>query len=176
MAHQQSPTPERGAIFDRPWFCGRYSKLPDNLRVVQAVDSAFKTGVGNDFSVIATWATDRRFYYLVDVRRGRWEYPELVRQIKTAAADWSPERILVEDKASGQSVVQTLKDETGLPVVPVAAEGSKISRAESVTGLFEANKVLLPEQNPSWLSDWVEEHVKFPGGKHDDRRQGRRHR
>jgi hypothetical protein len=32
--------------------------------VIQAMDSAFKTGVANDFSVISTWATDGRWYYL----------------------------------------------------------------------------------------------------------------
>jgi predicted phage terminase large subunit-like protein len=166
--HQQSPTPEKGVIFERPWFNGRYAKLPDGLRIVQAVDSAFKDGVGNDFSVIATWGTDGRFFYLIDVRRARLQYPQLVAAIKEEAAEWPSQRVLVEDKASGQSVVQTLKQETGLPVVPVPAEGSKVSRAESVTGLFEAGKVLLPEQSPPWLHDWIEEHVKFPGGKHDD--------
>jgi predicted phage terminase large subunit-like protein len=165
--HQQEPTPEKGVVFERAWM-GRYSRLPDGLRIVQSVDSAFKTGVANDYSVIATWGTDRRFFYLLDVRRAKLAYPQLVQAIKEAAAEWSPERVLVEDKASGQSVVQTLKQETGLPVVPVPAEGSKISRAESVTGLFEAGKVLLPDQSPSWLHDWIEEHVKFPGGKHDD--------
>jgi predicted phage terminase large subunit-like protein len=166
--HQQSPTPEKGAIFERPWFDGRYAKVPEGLRIVQAVDSAFKTGVAHDYSVIATWGTDRRFFYLLDVRRAKMAYPQLVQAIKDEAAKWAPHRILVEDQASGQSVVQSLKAETGLPVVPVPAEGSKISRAESVTGLFEAGKVLLPEQSPAWLHDWIEEHVKFPGGKHDD--------
>jgi predicted phage terminase large subunit-like protein len=167
--YQGDPIPAKGAVFERAWFDGRWSKLPDELRIVQAVDSAFKDGVGNDFSVIATWASDGRSYFLLDVQRGKWQYPELVRQIVTAAEEWSPERVLVEDRASGQSVVQTLKAETGLPVVPVKAEGSKVSRAESVTGLFDAGKVLLPANDPAWLEPWVQEHVKFgSGGGHDD--------
>jgi predicted phage terminase large subunit-like protein len=93
----------------------------------------------------------------------------LTRRINAAAEEWSPVRVLVEDKASGQSVVQTLKAETGLPVVPVRAEGSKVSRAESVTGLFEAGKVLLPHNEPSWLEPWTQEHLRFgSGGRHDD--------
>lgn len=165
--YQGDPIPAKGAVFERAWFEGRWSKLPGGLRIVQAIDSAFKDGVGNDWSVVATWGCDGRSYYLLDVRRIRVQYPELVRAIKAAAEEWSPERVLVEDKASGQSVVQTLKAETNLPVVPVPAEGSKMSRAESVTGLFEAGKVLLPPNDPAWLEPWVQEHVRFPA-RHDD--------
>ena len=53
-------------------------------------------------------------------------------------------------------------------IVPVKATGSKVSRAEAVSALFEAGKVLVPEQAPSWLGDWTEEHVAFPAGRHDD--------
>jgi hypothetical protein len=61
-----------------------------------------------------------------------------------------------------------LKTETGLPVIPVGATESKIARAESVTGIFEAGKVLLPPHDPAWLEPFIQEHLRFPGGKNDD--------
>lgn len=165
--YMQAPTPDAGAVFQRAWLEGRYSKLPD-LHVVQAVDSAFKTGVANDYSVVATWGTDGKWFYLLDVARGRWEFPELLAAIEREAAEHSPTAILVEDAAAAQSAIQVLRRETSLPIVPVKAEGTKVSRAEAVSPLFESGKVLLPEQEPAWLGDWVEEHVTFDAGKHDD--------
>jgi predicted phage terminase large subunit-like protein len=166
--YQQRPTPDTGATFQRQWMNGRYTRLPEGMRTVQAVDSAFKTGVANDYSVIATWATDGRFYYLIDVWRDRVEFPDLVHAIKTAADTHDPQAILIEDTAAGQSAIQALQRDTNLPIVPAPAKGSKISRAEAVSPLFEAGKILLPQQSPHWLTEWVEEHVAFPTGKHDD--------
>src|SRR5205823_1759371 len=115
--YQQRPSPERGGIFQRPWLEGRYSRLPEGVRKVQYVDSAFKTGVGNDYSVIATWATDGAWFYLVDVWRRRVEFPSLVRAIESEAAEWSPEAVLIEDTAAGQSAIQELRRATSLPII-----------------------------------------------------------
>lgn len=167
--YQQAPTPDRGHVIQRDWLEGRYDQLPDRgVTIVQAVDSSFKTGTANDYSVIATWASDRTYYYLVNIWRGKVEFPDLVKQVEAQAAAYKPTSILVEDAASGQSALQVLRAETKLPVVPVKATASKISRIESVSPLFESGKVLLPSQRPSWLEEWVEEHVAFPASKHDD--------
>jgi predicted phage terminase large subunit-like protein len=166
--YQQAPTSDTGGTFQRRWLEGKYDTLPEGARIVQTVDSAFKTGVANDYSVIATWAADDRFFYLVDVWRRRVEFPDLVRAITTQAERHRPTAVLIEDTAAGQSAIQTLQRETKLPIVPMLAKGSKISRAEAVSPLFEAGKVLLPAQKPAWLHEWIEEHVSFPAGRHDD--------
>jgi predicted phage terminase large subunit-like protein len=166
--YQQRPTPDAGGTFQRQWFEGRYERLPEGLRTIQAVDSAFKTGVANDYSVISTWTADDRFLYLVDVWRSRVEFPDLVHAIRRQAEIHEPQAVLIEDTAAGQSAIQVLQRETRFPIVPAPAKGSKVSRAEAVSPLFEAGKVLLPKQSPAWLSDWIEEHVVFPNGRHDD--------
>jgi predicted phage terminase large subunit-like protein len=165
--YQQRPTPEQGGILRRDWLQSRYEKAPAGLRIVQAVDCAFKTGVYADFSVIASWGSDGRNYYLLDVWRERVEFPELVRQIETLALQYRPQSVLVEDASSGQSAIQELRRNTSLPIVAVPAQGSKESRLATVSGLFEANKVRLPQQAP-WLGHWIEEHLSFPHGRHDD--------
>ncbi|MBA3366138.1 MAG: phage terminase large subunit [Actinobacteria bacterium] len=165
--YQQRPTLEQGGILRRDWLAARYDTLPGGLRLVQAVDSAFKTGVSADFSVIATWATDGKIFYVIDVWRRRVEFPELVREITSHALEHGPEAIAIEDAASGQSAIQELRANTNLPIIPVRPQGSKESRLAAVSGLFEAGKVLLP-QNAAWLGAWIEEHVEFPQGRHDD--------
>lgn len=53
--YQQRPTPETGFLIKRAWLEGRYTTFPQHERVTQTVDAAFKTGIANDYSVIATW-------------------------------------------------------------------------------------------------------------------------
>jgi predicted phage terminase large subunit-like protein len=177
--YQQRPAAMEGTMFKRRWFDRRWDILPihdfsdDGVRraskwkVVQFVDTAFKTGVGSDYSVIATWATDGVDFYVLDIWRKQVEYPDLKRAIINAATVHKPRAIFIEDKASGQSVLQDLRVNTALPIVPFSVGGSKEGRADAVTPFFEAGKVLLPSMAP-WLDDFIDEHIAFPNGAHDD--------
>ncbi len=165
--YQQRPSPDAGLIWKREWFSQRYRETPTHLRIVQAIDTAFKTGVAADYSVIATWGASPADYYLLDLWRARVEFPELKRAVADQAAKWTPSAILIEDAASGQSIIQELRRLSRLPIIAVPAKGSKEARAAAVSPLAEAQKVWLPEQ-AAWLGDWIEEHVAFPNAAHDD--------
>ena len=106
-------------------------------------------------------------FYLLSYWRGRVEFPELKKRMTWLASEYAPTQILVEDRASGQSVIQELKAETILPIVAVKVDRDKISRAQAVTALFEAGRVFLPESAP-WLPEYVDEMAAFPTGVHDD--------
>lgn len=167
--YQQQPSPEAGYIWRREWF-KRYSALggmPEFVRVVQAVDTAFKTGIASDYSVIATWGCTANAFYLIDLWRAQVEYPELKRAIADQYAKHHPAAIYIEDAASGQSVIQELQRETRLPVLAIRPQGSKEARAAAVTPLAEAGKVFVPSDAP-WVADFIDEHVAFPRGAHDD--------
>jgi predicted phage terminase large subunit-like protein len=165
--YQQRPAPEAGATFRAEWQGYRYRELPQLQRKVMAIDTAYKTGVANDFSVIETWGQSINAYPLVDVWRDQVEYPELKRAIIDQFNRYQPNVVLIEDSASGQSIIQDLKRTTTLPIVPVKAIGSKQARADAVSPLWESGKVLLPESAP-WLHVFLEEHLAFPFGAHDD--------
>lgn len=164
--YQQHPTPASGLIWRREWF-RPYRELPPLNRIIQTVDTAFKTGVASDYSVIATWGATATGYYLIDVWRGRVEFPELKRAILMQCAKHTPSATYIEDAASGQSALQELRRETNLPLIPIKPIGSKEGRAAGVSPLAEAGKVFVP-QDAEWLADWIEEHVAFPLGAHDD--------
>jgi predicted phage terminase large subunit-like protein len=136
-------------------------------QIVQSWDTAFKKGTENDFSVCTTWGVADGGYYLLHLWRERVEFPELKRVVSTLADQWKPNTILVEDKASGQSLIQELKLSTALPLIPVKVDSDKQTRAQAVTPLMEAGKVFLPQSAP-WVSDFVEEMASFPNGVHDD--------
>ena len=99
--------------------------------------------------------------------RGRVEYPELKRQAVALDAKWNPELVLIEDKASGQSLIQELRRDTKMPLRAIKVDRDKKSRAHAVTGLIEAGRVYLPEAAP-WVADFLDEVSAFDQGSHDD--------
>lgn len=185
--YQQRPSPLGGSVFHRDWWqTWNTATLPTMESVIVVCDSAFKEGVGSDYSVFATWGRGRddgRFY-LIDIMRGRWQFPELItagHAAMSAARHRFPNTapvLVVEDKASGQSAIQVWKRPyivssherlAALPVVPHKISGgeSKTARAEGVSGYVRGGMVSIPERAP-WLNDWLDEHTAFPQGVHDD--------
>ncbi len=84
---------------------------------------------------------------------------------------YSPNYVLVEDAASGQSLIQMLRSETRLPILPVKPLGDKVARAHAVAPLVESGRVFLPDQT-TWLRDLIDELCASPRAA---RRLGRRH-
>ncbi len=164
--YQQRPAAAEGAVFRREWW-QRYSVPPVFKRIVQSVDTAFKRGAENDYSVCTTWGVAEHGYYLISLWRGRVEFPELKRVLNLLAEQWRPNVILVEDAASGQSLIQELRADTTLPVRPIKVDSDKVARAQAVTPLIEAGRVFLPDSAP-WLQDYLDELSAFPAGVHDD--------
>ncbi len=165
--YQQRPAPIEGRIFRREWW-RFYSAPPASFtQIIMSVDSAFKTGQENDFSAFTIWGKTQNEIYLLHAWRGRIEFPELKRKVSEFAAQWHPAAILVEDKASGQSLIQEMKRDTLLPIIAVKIDKDKIARAAAVTPLVEAGKVLLP-QAAGWLDDYLDELSTFPAAAHDD--------
>ena len=158
--YQQRPVAATGAVFKREWW-RQYKDLPELNFVLQSWDTAFKTGSENDYSVGTTWGRAANGYYLLDVWKGRVEFPELKRQVQILAERHKPNIIIVEDKASGQSLIQEFQRMTTLPVVPMKVDSDKVTRAQAVTPSVEAGKVYIPEVAP-WLADYVDELSCFP--------------
>jgi predicted phage terminase large subunit-like protein len=85
-------------------------------------------------------------------------------------------RILVEDKANGSAIIDTLRQEIG-GIIAVTPAGGKFARASACEPMVEAGNVYLP--NPTapngrsiperaWVHDFVEQMAVFPLGEHDD--------
>ena len=141
---------------------------PERYMVVQSWDTAYKPGQHADPSVCTTWAVTTTGYYLLDVFRERVTYPKLRQAAIELANRWQPDAILVEDKASGQSLVQELRETTRLPIVAIQPDGDKVTRALAVTSTMESGQVWIPERAP-WLLDYELELSMFPTkGVHDD--------
>jgi predicted phage terminase large subunit-like protein len=130
-------------------------------------DSAFKTGEENDYSVAVVLGEFERGCFILDVVRGRYAYPQLRAVMVELAAKWRPSAVLVEDKASGQSLVQDLQQNTALPVRPQKVDGDKLSRAHTCVPAWEAGRVFAQAGAP-FLADLLAELTAFPKSAHDD--------
>lgn len=166
--YQQRPVPLEGGIFKAHWF-KRYEAPKDEYdQVVQSWDTAYKPGQLNDPSCCTTWGVRKDGYDLLDVLCKRLEYPDLKSRVIEHAARWNAAAVLIEDKASGQSLLQDLRRETALPAIAINPKGDKVMRASAVSSLIEAGKVALP-QHAAWLTDYEMEMLTFPNAPHDDR-------
>lgn len=146
----------------------RYDEVPSNIKIIaQSWDTGIKSAASNDYSVCTTWAESENAYYLIGVQRVKLEYPELKRKIIELAEKYDPETILIEDKASGQSLIQDIRSESRLPIVAVNPINDKVTRFASVSTMLEAGKVLFPKK-AMWLADLEAELLAFPNAVHDD--------
>ena len=166
--YQQKPAAAEGVIFKRGWWNTYRTPIERQfVKVIQSWDTGFKKGAENDFSVCTTWGVSENAYFLLHLWRGKEEFPELKRVMTSLAEQWNPTEILVEDRASGQSLIQELKSSTRLPIIAVKSDRDKQSRAQAITPIIEAGKVFLPENAP-WVQDFLDEMSSFPNGLHDD--------
>jgi len=167
--YQQQPRDVSGEIFkaDCLQLLAADAMLTTFSEIVLSLDSAFKLTESADFSVCAVLGKCEIGVVVLDIIRGRYAYPQLKQLVIELAAKWSPSVALIEDAASGQSLIQSLQQETALPIKAVKPDGAKEVRAHTVTPLWEAGRVHAPKDAP-WLAVFLDEMCSFPKGSHDD--------
>jgi predicted phage terminase large subunit-like protein len=164
--YQQRPSAVEGEIFKRFWW-GYYSIVPYFDRIVHSWDTAFKKGALNDYSVCTIWGVTKNGYFLIHRWKEKVEFPELKRVVVMLSQQFPPDQILIEDKASGQSLMQELERETNLPIKAIKVDIDKVARANAATPMIEAGRVHLLENAP-WINDFLNNLSSFPNAPHDD--------
>jgi predicted phage terminase large subunit-like protein len=170
---QQNPTSEEGSIIKREWWnIWDRPSLPNLQHVIQSYDTAFSKKETADFSAITTWGVflhneTTPNIILLDVKKGRWDFPELKRISMQEYNYWEPETVIIEQKASGTPLTHELR-RVGIPVVNFTPSkgNDKHVRVNSVSPLFEAGQVWAPDEK--WAEELIEECAAFPYGDHDD--------
>src|SRR6516164_3895636 len=111
--YQQDPQPPSGIIVKREWL--RFyepSELPEKFdQIVQSWDTANKDSELANYSVCTTWGLKDQRMYLIDVFRRKLNFPDLKRFVRQQADLHRADVVLVEDKASGTSLIQELQGE-----------------------------------------------------------------
>lgn len=167
--YQQSPVPPGGSMIKRDWL-RYYDEPPERgyrTKLIHSWDTAAKVGAQNDWSVCTTWLLVDNRFYLIDLIRGRYEYPQLRAMVIALAQRDDPHKILIEDTSTGIALAQELRQSGIYTVKPVPVERDKMGRLFVHQAKFEAGLVLFPRKAP-FLAQLEAELLTFPQGKHDD--------
>lgn len=176
---QQQPTPEGGGKIKREY----WNFYEDHAEVMGrcsmffwVADTAYTAKTSNDPSVFSLWGCEGgNRLYLLDRRRGWWEFPELVRETQQRIAKYQVNNgIYIEAKASGLSLIQSLRQK-GVKAIPwkpkdYAFPDDKVGRVNESMWPIANGDVWLPDDGVvnsvtgeviDWSDDWVGEHERF---------------
>ena len=192
---QQRPAPKGGAIVQikdfRLW--SRKVPLPQIEFIVQSYDTAFTERTDGDPTACTVWGVIQvtkhgdRAALLLDAWTEHLGYPDLRERV---IKDWNakyggsdkdplnkprkPDLILVEQKGSGQSLLQDLQAANVYARGYNPGKADKISRVHLVMPLLEAGCFYLMEssKNPgeavTWAKELLDQLERFPFAEHDD--------
>ncbi len=169
--------------------------IKSNVHIYQSWDCAIKTN--GDYTVCTTWILQQNKFYLLDIFREKLEYPDLRSAVIRMANSFMVDTILIEDKASGQQLLQELNnisnegeqiqnfssniissntiDNTSYNIkkhrfIPIQPKYDKVTRLTISSPIFAAKRILLPKKHllSEWLQNFINEISSFPYCKHDD--------
>ena len=173
--YQQTPYIRGGGIIkDSYWTYYEPEQTPENFAsLIIGVDTAFtKSSRANYTVALVAGLSQQGDMYILQVDRGRWESPELKRRLVHLNNRWRGKGLrgfYIEAVTSGTMIIQELRRESGVNVLPYQprGKGDKETRVHSILPFLEGGRVLLPSR-ANWLDTFVEECTAFPSAKYDD--------
>lgn len=167
--YQQDPVPPDGNRIRWEWF-DTYDERPDRetfQMVVQGWDTAVTAEPSSDFSVCTTWGYREGAWYLLDLYRGRLEYPALKRMVVEMGRRWLADHVVIEYASSGIPLVRELRQDGHSDVFSYRPELNKEIRVVTQTDKLVNGRFLVPAR-ADWLEAFRHELQAFPNGRYDD--------
>jgi predicted phage terminase large subunit-like protein len=166
-----------GALFQRHWL-RTAERVPSEFeRIVRGWDLALTTKTASDYTVgVKIGITADQDIYVLDVVRGKWEWPDGRNIIvNTALLDGTACTVAVENTFFQLAAIQELYREPRLGAFDIAsidAERDKLSHALPVASRAKAGRLYIVPG--TWNQDFIDELCTFTGdGKdHDDQVDG----
>lgn len=167
--YQQRPTPAGGNIIRPEWFGTIPASLlrSDYEAIIQSWDTASVPGESNDYSVCTTWGLIGNSVDLLDVHRGQYLQPDLLREAAKLRQKWKPTLLIVEAVGGGRGVYDHLRRQNRIGIRYNTPKGSKVERMSLHSPKIESGQVRLPVSAP-WKEAFLAEVAAFPNGKYDD--------
>ena len=170
---QQRPSPRGGGIVRRDQFkFYRSSELPAVFdMVIDSWDCAFKDTNTSSYVAGGKWGRVGVRKYLITQVRERMTFQATLAALlalREHAEYPTPNGVLVEDKANGPAVINTLQMKVS-GLVAIEPRGSKFARASAVSPQIEAGEVWLPDPNEQpWVESFLSEWCAIPGNAYWD--------
>jgi predicted phage terminase large subunit-like protein len=160
--YQQKPREDEGGILKAShWRMWHKTSPPAFEYILTMYDTAFEEKEENDSSARTDWGVfwneetmvpvdmqdEKTTWYkkpkggryccmLIDAWEDKVEFPKLRREAKRHYYDLKPDKVGIEKKASGHSLLQELR-KAGIPVVAIKADKSKLARAHVASVVLE---------------------------------------
>lgn len=173
--YQQKPFIEEGNIYKRQWWnlWPDTKPLPECEFIIQSWDTAYSDAdrKKSSYSARVTLGVFKRVddefhnIILIEYWKGRVEYPELRKESLRAYQDYEPDKVIIEKKASGNSLIQDLR-RGGLPLATYTPEKDKITRAYAAQSLLENGRLYYPARK--WAEEFISALARFPNPDDDD--------
>lgn len=167
----QRPSPLDGGLLKKHWLqIIPSAQVPPNLITNFQLDPAYTAKQSNDPTGAMAYKTDGTNVYILHSTSVWKEFPQLCQWLPewVELYGYTPQsKIRVEPKASGKSIVQQIKQTTGLNIIEDAPpKDDKVTRVNAVSPKIEAGRVYLVEGN--WNEAFLNQCAAFPNGLHDD--------
>lgn len=166
---QQRPDSRGGNIFVRSLW-KFYKVLPQLDEKVISIDCTFKDKQSNDYVAIHVWGRKGADKFLLYRMREHLGFGATVIAIRTVKAKFPDAvSVLIEDKANGPAVIETLTKEIA-GIVAINPEGGKVARAYAIQPEHEAGNLYLPDPSiDPKIEEFLSEASSFPNPAiHDD--------
>lgn len=176
--YQQNPIPDEGDYFKKPHF--RYytpQELPNinELRLFCTFDLAIGEKEQNDFTAGVVAGVDNAAnIYVLAVYHEKVDSYKIAELLFDIWTTWKPEVIGLEKghiEGTMQPFLEKMADQRKIyPYFEPLTVGrkDKVARAQSIRGWMAHGKVYWNRLDPAQM-EAIEELLKFPNGKHDDR-------
>ena len=142
--------------------------LPDHFeRRIISVDCSFKDLGTSDYVAIVVVGVKGSHRYVLHVTNAHLDLTGTENEIRNCHATYGPiSATLVEDAASGASVIAHLREE--IPgLIPIAARDTKVARVVAASPEFQARNWII-ERNGPWTHKVIEQLTMFPNAENDD--------
>jgi predicted phage terminase large subunit-like protein len=170
--YQQEPEGDASQVVD----VSRFNKFNGNLSGILGksfitIDSAMSTKEYADRSVISKWTANREGVYHIGSVFGRWDFLQLLENTRAVYDEFHKAEIYVEDKVSGTSLYQTLRDEIRIrPWRPSEFRfpESKQGRVQHSLPMLYSGKCVFTLQTPQEMFDEFHWFRNDMSHEHDD--------
>lgn len=151
-----------------------------NVTYFITADTATREKTTADFTVICSWAYDRRKQrlMLVNCVRAQVDIPDISKLI---LREWARLKslyggrlqfVMIEDASSGPAVIREVHKHVTVkafsPMCLGADRSDKVSRSATAQIMMENGEIFFPADDPHWLGPFLSELFAFNQGYHDD--------
>lgn len=158
--YQQITQDEQGGIIKRDWIV---EELVEEKPLVYFLDSAYG-GSKADYNAIVGVYKEGSSLVIYNLEMNKFEFPELISWMKKNLKSGS--RLYIEEKASGKSILQTLKKETDFNITGLKVSSSKLERKHACSPFFESGRIIINKQMKN--KEALIEQLIFDNTKNDD--------